>query len=82
MDKKVYKLSNLSNNMGRIINLNELSMRIKQIEQAMVTKSELNKAIETIAVLSNEDTVRQIISSENDILTGRVKKITSVNEIE
>ena len=67
--------------MERTINLNELYMKIKQIEQAMVTKSELNTAIETIAVLSNEDTVRQIGLSEKDILTGKVKKISSVNEI-
>ena len=48
----------------------------------MVTKEELNSAIETIAILSNEDTMRQIVESEEDIKAGRFKEIESVDDLE
>lgn len=41
--------------------------KLREIEKSMVTKQELELTLETIAVLSNEETMRQIKESENDI---------------
>ena len=47
----------------------------------MATKQELIETIETIAVASNEGTMNQIKESEQDISTGRVKEINSVDDL-
>ncbi|MEK6872960.1 MAG: hypothetical protein AABW90_03030 [Nanoarchaeota archaeon] len=47
----------------------------------MVTKQELEQALDTIAVLSNEETMRQIRESENDITIGRFKEVNSIEEL-
>jgi len=67
--------------MEKMINLEELNRKLKVIEENMVTKNELNFALETIMVFSNEDTIRQIKQSDDDILSGRTKKINFVDEI-
>jgi len=67
--------------MEKMINLEELNRKLKVIEENMVTKNELNFALETIMVFSNEDTIRQIKQSDEDILSGRTKKINFADEI-
>ena len=39
------------------------------------------ESIETLCILSNEDTMNQIESSENDIKKGKFKQITSVEDL-
>ena len=63
------------------ISLMDVYRELKRIEQNMVTKTELNNAIETLSVLSNEETMKQIEKSEEDIKRGRIKRINSVNDI-
>ncbi len=41
----------------------------------MATKEELAQAMETFCILSNEDTIQQIESSESDIKRGKFKQI-------
>ena len=67
--------------MEKSINLEDVYMKLKVIEQSMVTKRELDEALETVFVSSNEDTMRQIEESEGDIKARRVKKINSVKDI-
>jgi len=59
----------------------EIIKRLKQIEQNMATKQELEQAIETIAILSNKDTVDQIKESEEDISKGDFKGINSTEDL-
>jgi len=68
--------------MPQTIDLKDLYEELKKIERAMVTKEELNRFIETLEVLSNEDTMSQIAGSEEDIKEGKVKKIESVDDLE
>lgn len=65
----------------KTISLIDVYRKLKMIEQSMVTKKELESALETVIVLSNEDTMEQIRESEKDIKSGRVKKISSVKDI-
>lgn len=67
--------------MEETINLVDVYRRLKEIERMMATKQELARAVETFCVLSNEDTISQIESSENDIKRGKFKEITSVEDI-
>ena len=67
--------------MEKTINLEEVYKKLKMIEQSMVTKVELNRALETVMVESNDDTMRQIRYSLADLKAGRVRKINSVKDI-
>ena len=63
------------------INLIDIYNKLKEIEINMATKEELAKAIETISILSNEETIEQIDSSNNDIKKGKFKIIKSTQDI-
>ena len=67
--------------MEKTVNLEELKRRLIFIEKNMITKNELDSAMESIMIYSNEDTMRQIKGSEEDIINGRVKCVSSVNDI-
>jgi hypothetical protein len=67
--------------MEKVVNYEDVYRKLKMIEQTMVTKAELNKALETIMIVSNEDTMKQIKNSEKDIKKGKVKKINSVKDL-
>ena len=68
--------------METAVNLGDIYKKLQMIERSMVTKAELNRALETVMIETNEDTMRQINGSEKDIKEGRTKKITSVKDIE
>jgi len=63
------------------INIQGINERLKQIENSMVTRQELEEAMETIAILSNEDTMEQIKLSEEDISKGNFKEVISVDDL-
>ena len=59
----------------------EIIEKLKQIESTMITKKELEEAIETTSVLSNKDTMNQINGSNEDILDNKSKEIDSVEDL-
>ena len=63
------------------VNLIDLYNKLKEIEKNMATKKELAEVIETISILSNDETIEQINSSKDDIQMGRFKIINSVEDI-
>ena len=67
--------------MESTIKLEDLYKELKKIEQNMMTKTEMNSMIETIAILANKDTMRQIRTSEKNIKAGKIKKINSINDL-
>ena len=67
--------------MEKSVSLLDLYRELKKIEQNMVTKAQLDMVVETISVLSNPDTMRQIEESEEDIKMGRFKIVNSAKEI-
>ena len=67
--------------METTIKISEIYDKLNQIEQTMATKQELMQAMETIAVLSNEDTMEQIKNSEENIDNGNFKEVNSVEDI-
>ncbi len=67
--------------MTRTITMQEVYEELKEIKQKMVSKEELEKFIETIEILHNPETMKQIKASEEDILAGRTKKIRSVKDL-
>ena len=67
--------------MEKMIGLQEVYEKLRAIERSMVTKKEIESALESVMVYSNDDTMRQIEESEKDVKSGKVKKISSVKDI-
>ena len=67
--------------MEQTINLNELHNELKKIKNNMVTKKEMNKFMETFAIMSNENTMKQIQNSEQDIKDEKIREINSLNDL-
>ena len=63
------------------VNLKDIYRKLTEIEKSMATKNELAETIETIFVLSNENTMKQIELSEEDIRGGKFKVINSVRDL-
>ncbi len=51
------------------------------MKKAMVTKQELESWIETLAIMSNDETMKQIEASEREIATDRGREIKSVSDL-
>ncbi len=63
------------------VSLMNIYKQLKEIKKNMATKRELAQTMETFCILSNEDTLQQIESSERDIKSGKFKKIISVEDL-
>jgi len=64
--------------MAEAISIKKVYNELKSIEKNMATKKEIESLIETMGVMNNPETMRQIASSMEDIKSGRVKEVSSV----
>ena len=67
--------------MEQQVSLSKIYEELKKIERTMVTRAEINGFVDSVAILSNEDTMNQIKDSEKDIDEGNVKEVSSVEDI-
>ena len=61
--------------MTETITIKQVFNELKKIEKKMVTKKELEEFKDTIEIISNPSTMRQIADSEEDIKKGRTKQL-------
>jgi serine/threonine protein kinase HipA of HipAB toxin-antitoxin module len=67
--------------MAETVTMDKVYKQLKLIERNMVTKQEMERMLESVEIMSNEDTMEQIKQSEEDIKSGRIKEIKSVSDI-
>ena len=67
--------------MEQKIDLKQLNNEMKKIKNRMITKDEMNRFLETLAIISNEDTMKQIQNSEQDIKVGKIREANSSNDL-
>jgi len=67
--------------MAETITINKVYEELKVIERNMVTKDEMERMLETIEIMSNENTMEQTRQREKNIKAGRVKEVNSVDDI-
>ena len=67
--------------MAHTTTLENLKQEIKNLKEAMVTKQELESWLETMVILSNPETMKQIEASEQDVRKGRFTEINSIYEL-
>ena len=67
--------------MTEAISLKDVYNELRRIEKNMVTKTEVESLIDTIGILGNPETMKQIADSIQDIEKGKVKEINSVHDL-
>jgi len=67
--------------MSETILLKEVYEELKKIERKMVTKKEIESLVETMEIMSNPDTIKQIVESMEDIKQGKVKEVSGVKDL-
>ena len=59
----------------------EVYEALKRVEEKMVTREDLEALVDSVEMLSNPKTMDAIRKSDRDIKTGRVKEVTSVEDL-
>jgi len=67
--------------MAESITIREVYKELKKMEEKMVTREDLEALIDTVEIISNPKTMKALRKSDQDIKTGRVKKVTSVKDL-
>ena len=67
--------------MENSISVKQVYDELKKMEKEMVTKKEMQSLIDTVGMMGNPETMRQIAESMEDIKHGRVKEVNSVKDL-
>ena len=54
---------------------------LKRVEEKMATREDIEALVDSVEILSNPKTMEALRKSEEDIKAGRVKEITSVEDM-
>ena len=63
------------------VTIDQVYQEIKKIRADMVKREDLEALIDTVEILSNPETMLAIKKSHRDIKQGRVKTITSIDNL-
>jgi len=67
--------------MVEAITLKQVFDELKEIERKMITKEEIEALVDTMEIMGNQHTMKQIAQSDEDIKHGRVKTIHAVKDM-
>ena len=67
--------------MPETVTLQDVYRELREIKQRMVSKEEVAQLLETMEILHNPETMRQIRASEEDIRAGRTKLVRGVKDL-
>lgn len=67
--------------MAEAISIKKVYDELKKIEKEMVTKKEITSLIDTIEIMGNPETMKQIAESMDDIKQGKVREVNSVKDL-
>jgi len=67
--------------MTEVISIEQIYEELKMIERTMATKEDVKALADTIGILSNPETMLRINESEKAIKEGKVKEVTSVQDM-
>jgi hypothetical protein len=63
------------------VTIDQVYQEIKKIREDMVKREDLEALVDTVEILSNPATMQAIKKSDQNIRQGRVKTITSVDDL-
>jgi len=63
------------------VTIDQVYQEIKKIRADMVKREDLEALVDTVEILSNPEKIQAIKKSERDIKQGKVKAISSVDDL-
>ncbi len=63
------------------VTIDDVYQELKRLEEKMVTREDIEALIDSVEILSNPKTMTALRKSDKDIKAGRVKEVTSVEEM-
>ena len=69
---------NVTGIMAETVSLRKVYRELLEIKQRMLSREEFESKMETLEILHNADTMRQLKASEEDMRMGRTKRIRNV----
>ncbi len=63
------------------VTIEDVYQELKRVEEKMVTREDLEALVDSVEILSNPKTMEALRKSDRDIKAGRVKEITSVDDL-
>ena len=63
------------------VTIDQVYQEIKKIRANMVKREDLEALVDTVEILSSKKTMQAIKKSDRDILQGRLKTISSVDDL-
>ncbi len=67
--------------MTTTITIGDVYNELKKIEGMMLTKTDLDQVFQTMAILANDETMKQIVASEEEIAAGGGREIKCVHDL-
>ena len=67
--------------MHKSVTIQDVYEALKTVEAKMVTREDLEALVDSVEILSNPKTMEALRKSEEDIKAGRIKAITSVEDM-
>ena len=67
--------------MADSVTIDDVYQELKRLEEKMVTREDIEALIDSIEILSNPKTMEAIHKSDRDIKAGRVKEVSSVEDL-
>ena len=63
------------------VTIDEIYLEIKKMQDTMVRREDLDALFDTLEILSNPETMAMIQKSESDISAGRLREISSIDDL-
>lgn len=63
------------------VTIEDVYQELKRVEEKMVTREDLEALVDSVEILSNPKTMEALRKSDRDIKAGRVKEVTSVDDL-
>jgi len=67
--------------MHEAVTIQDVYEALKRVEEKMVTREDPETLVDSVEMLSNPKTMDAIRKSDRDIKAGRVKEVTSVEDL-
>jgi CBS-domain-containing membrane protein len=67
--------------MHESVTIQDVYEALKRVEEKMVTREDIEALVDSVEILSNPKTMEALRKSEEDIKAGRVKEVTSVEDL-
>jgi len=67
--------------MHESVTIQDVYEALKRVEEKMVTREDIEALVDSVGILSNPKTMEALRKSDQDIKEGRVKEVTSVDDL-